>query len=85
MGSAEIILAHGVWKVMSGVLTLVPYEISVIGASRSGKTTLDGQLTTRGEIRKLYDKDRTHHEKNWLGRYKLPDATKKGFSIPGFP
>ena len=57
MGSAEIILAHGVWKVMSGVLTLVPYEISVIGASRSGKTTLDGQLTTRGEIRKLYDKE----------------------------
>jgi len=83
MGSAEIILAHGVWRVMAGVLTLVPYEISVIGASKSGKTTLDGQLTTRGEIRKLYDKDRTHHSKDWLGRYKLPDATKKRIRSDG--
>jgi hypothetical protein len=83
MGSAEIILAHGVWRAMSGVLTLIPYEISVIGASKSGKTTLDAQLTTRGEIRKLYDKDRTHHRKNWLGRYQLPDATKKRIQSDG--
>ena len=73
MGSAEIILAHGVWRVMAGVLTLVPYEISVIGASKSGKTTLDGQLTTRGEIRKLYDNNKTTIENNMAPMRKPKD------------
>ena len=77
MASGEIIFVTVMWRVMNKIMTLIPYEVSIIGASGTGKTTLDMQLTTRGEIRKLSADDRTHHAKNWLGSYKLPLASRK--------
>lgn len=82
-GSAEIVLAHGLWRFFTATASLIPIEISVIGASGSGKTTLDRQLTTRGEIRHFKPEERTHHKKNWLGTYKLPTATKKRVKSEG--
>ena len=77
MASTDIVIAHGIWKLLNRVMTFVPYDVSVIGASETGKTTLDRQLTTRGEIQKLGESDRTHHKKSWLGTYKMPDTTRK--------
>jgi len=83
MGSAEIVVAHGIWRFLSGIISYVPVQISVIGASNSGKTTLDKQLTTQGEIRELGEGERTHHTKGWLGNYRLPDTTKKRVKSDG--
>lgn len=77
MASTDIVIAHGIWKLLNRVMTFVPYDVSVIGASETGKTTLDRQLTTRGEIQKLGESERTHHKKSWLGTYKLPETTRK--------
>ena len=84
MASTDIIIAHGIWKILNRVMTFVPYDVSVIGASETGKTTLDRQLTTRGEIQRLGEEDRTHHKKTWLGRhYKMPDTTRKKITSEG--
>ena len=83
MGSAEIVVAHGIWRFLSGIVSYVPVQISVIGASNTGKTTLDKQLTTQGEIRELGEGERTHHTKGWLGTYKLPETTKKRVKSDG--
>jgi hypothetical protein len=83
VASTDILIAHGIYRVMSKIMTFVPHDVSVIGASESGKTTLDRQLTTRGEIKKLYDEDRTHHTKNWVGRYKIPEASRKRIKSDG--
>jgi|TARA_B100000035_G_scaffold301243_1_gene297647 predicted ATPase len=81
--AAEIIIAHGIWRLSSTLASLVPVQISVIGATGTGKTTLDRQLTTRGEVRMFSDAERTHHRKNWLGNYKPPEATKKRVKSEG--
>ena len=73
MGSAEIVVAHGIWKFLSGIISYVPVQVSVIGASNSGKTSLDAQLITQGAVRELGEDDRTHHNKGWLGNYQLPE------------
>ena len=83
MASTDIVIATGIWRLLSKLSTFIPYEVSVIGSAQSGKTTLDKQLTTRGEIRKLQDVDRTHHKKGWLGKYKMPDATRKRITSDG--
>ena len=83
MASTDIVIAHGIWKLLNRVMTFVPYNVSVIGASETGKTTLDRQLTTRGEIMKLGEEDRTHHKKSWLGQYKLPETTRKKITSEG--
>mgnify|MGYP003388603122 CR=1 FL=1 len=82
-GSAEIVVAHGLWQMILHSFSYVPIQICVIGASQTGKTTIDKQLVTRGEIRPLSDADRTHHRKSWLGNYKLPTATKKKIRSEG--
>jgi len=83
MASTDIVIATGIYKILSKLFTFIPYEISVIGAAESGKTTLDRQLTTRGEIQKLYSEDRTHHKKGWLGKYYMPDPTRKRIKSEG--
>jgi len=83
VASTDIVIAHGIWKLLNRVMTFVPYNVSVIGASETGKTTLDKQLTTRGEIMKLGEEDRTHHKKSWLGQYKLPETTRKKITSDG--
>jgi hypothetical protein len=83
-GSAEIVVAHGLWQFLLHSSTYLPVQISVIGAAETGKTTLDRQLTTRGEIRELGEKDRTHHSKSRIwGTYKMPEATKKRVKSSG--
>ena len=81
--SGEIVLGHALWQVMFHGSTFVPIHVGVYGASETGKTTLDMQLTTKGEIRPLGDKDRTHHNKNWLGRERMPEATRKRVKSDG--
>jgi len=83
LGSAEIVVAHGIWRFLSNLISYVPVQISVIGASHSGKTTLDKQLTTQGEIRELGEGERTHHSKGWIGDYRLPESTKKRVKSDG--
>ena len=83
MGSAEIVVAHGIWRFLSGIVSYIPVQVSVIGASNSGKTSLDAQLITQGAVRELGEEDRTHHKKGWLGNYQLPDATKKRVKSEG--
>jgi hypothetical protein len=78
-GSVEIVMAHGIWQLLVHGRTFVPRQVGVYGATLSGKTTLDQQLTTKGEIRELEEKDRTHHnERKWFRKtIKLPPATVK--------
>ena len=54
----------------------MPHSVGVYGASQTGKTTLDRQLTTQGEVRPYGDDERTHHKKR-RGKYVLPEATHK--------
>ena len=70
--SYEIIVGHAIWQVLRETKGYVPHQVGVYGPSESGKTTLDMQMTTRGEIRALGDEERTHHKKNWLGRKRCP-------------
>ena len=62
--SGEFVLGHALWQLLSHGSTYVPYQVGVYGASETGKTTLDMQLTTKGEIRPLGESDRTHHNKS---------------------
>ena len=82
--SYEIIVGHAIWQVLRETKGCVPHQVDVYGPSESGKTTLDMQMTTRGEIRALGDEERTHHKKNWLGREKMPHQTKKRIKSDGF-
>ena len=81
--AAEIIIAHGIWRLSQTLASLIPVNISVIGPTGSGKTTLDRQLTTRGEVRMFSEDERTHHTKTWLGNYRMPEATKKRVKSEG--
>lgn len=81
--SGEIIIGHALWQVIIHGKTYISQHVGVYGASETGKTTLDKQLTTRGEIRHLGEADRTHHGKTWLGREKMPDATTKRIKSEG--
>ena len=81
--TAEIILGHALWKVLSHGHTFIPVNVGIYGASESGKTTLDQQFTTRGEIRHLGEDDRTHHTTTWRGIGKMPVATKKRIKSNG--
>ena len=76
MASGEILVAHGMWEVLRQSRGYVPHSVGVYGASQTGKTTLDRQLTTQGEIRPYGEDDRTHHTLR-RGKYMLPEATHK--------
>jgi hypothetical protein len=82
-GSIEIVMAHGLWQFLSRSNSYVPINIGVYGAKESGKTTLDKQFTTKGEIQELGDKERTHHGKTWRGNHRLPHSTKKRIKSNG--
>lgn len=81
----EVVFAHGIWQVMSRGKNFIPHNIGVYGATESGKTTLDKQFTTKGEVRELGLLDRTHHEKtHFLSDIKkLPAPTKKHIKSEG--
>ena len=84
-GSAEIVMAHGFWQLLVHGRTYVPRQVGVYGATETGKTTLDQQLTTKGEIRELGEHERTHHQKKTLFKRvkKLPVATTKRVKSEG--
>lgn len=81
--SGELILGHAIWQVLTHGSSYVPQQVGVYGASETGKTTLDKQLTTKGEIKALGDEHRTHHKKSWLGRERMPTATRKRVKSDG--
>jgi hypothetical protein len=81
--TGEVIVGHAMWQVLTHGHTFIPVNVGVYGASESGKTTLDQQFTTRGEIRHLDEDDRTHHKPGWRGILKMPDATKKRIKSNG--
>lgn len=80
--AGEILVAHGMWEVIRGSRQYVPHSVGVYGASMTGKTTLDRQLTTQGEVRPLGEDDRTHHRKK-RGKYIMPTATHKRIKSSG--
>ena len=80
--AGEILVAHGMWEVFRGSKQYVPHSVGVYGASMTGKTTLDRQLTTQGEVRPLGEDDRTHHRQK-RGKYILPPATHKRIRSSG--
>jgi len=84
-GSAEIVMAHGFWQLLIHGKSFVPRQVGVYGATETGKTTLDQQLTTKGEIRELGEAERTHHTKKKLFRNipKLPAPTTKRVKSSG--
>ena len=82
MASGEILVAHGMWEVLRQSRGYVLHSVGVYGASQTGKTTLDRQLTTQGEIRPYGEDDRTHHTLR-RGKYILPEATHKRFRSRG--
>ena len=57
MATAEIVMAHGFWQLLVHGKNYVPRQVGVYGATETGKTTLDQQLTTKGEIRELGEDD----------------------------
>jgi hypothetical protein len=81
----EVVFAHGIWQVLTRAKNFIPHQIGVYGATESGKTTLDKQFTTKGEVRELGLLDRTHHEKqHFLSKEKvLPNATRKHIKSEG--
>ena len=81
--SGEIIVGHALWQMLTHSSSYITQQVGVYGASETGKTTLDKQLTTKGEIRPLGEFDRTHHEKTWLGKEKMPTATTKRVKSEG--
>lgn len=81
--SGEIIIGHALWQVIIHGKTYISQHVGIYGATETGKTTLDKQLTTRGEIRHLGEADRTHHGKTWLGREKMPEPTTKRIKSEG--
>ena len=82
MASGEILVAHGMWEVIRSSRQFVQHSVGVYGASMTGKTTLDKQLTTQGEVRPLGDDERTHHRKNRKG-YVMPEPTAKRIRSQG--
>ena len=77
-GSGEIVLAHGIWEIIRASKQFVPHHVGLYGPTLSGKTTMDKQLFTPGEIRPIPKDRRTHHKKAMLrNRYVLPQATAK--------
>jgi len=80
--AGEILVAHGMWEVVRSSKQFVPHSVGVYGASETGKTTLDKQLTTQGEVRPLGEDDRTHHPLK-RGNYILPPATAKRIRSQG--
>lgn len=85
MATAEIVMAHGFWQLLIHGKNYVPRQVGVYGATETGKTTLDQQLTTKGEIRELGEDDRTHHtQKKLLSKIpKLPPSTTKRVKSQG--
>ena len=81
--SGEFVLGHALWQAITHGSTFIPHQVGVYGASETGKTTLDMQLTTKGEIRPLGDSDRTHHSKNWLGRQRCQKQLVKRVKSEG--
>jgi hypothetical protein len=76
--AGEIILAHGIWEVMRASRQMFPHHIGLYGPSLSGKTTLDKQLFTPGEVRPIPESQRTHHKKARIrNRYIMPEPTAK--------
>ena len=53
-----------------------PRKVGVYGSALVGKTTLDRYMTTPGEMEEIHMDDRTKHARI-LGRYLLPNATRK--------
>ena len=81
--AGEIIVAHGMWEAIRSSKQYVPHSVGVYGASMTGKTTLDRQLTTQGEVRPLGEDDRTHHRQKRSGQYVLPPPTHKRIRSQG--
>lgn len=78
MGSTEIVFAHTIIALVDKVREYIKYDIGVYGASMTGKTTLDKQLTTPGLIRPLKENQRTHHKLKALSEtHRMPEATAK--------
>ena len=77
--AAEIVMAHGIWQMLLHGKSYIPRQVGVYGANETGKTTLDQQLTTKGEIREMGENERTHHTKKKLFRNipKMPAPTTK--------
>ena len=76
--TGAIVIAHGIWNLLSRLGQYIQHNVGVYGPTESGKTTLDKQLMTEGYVRPLEDKDRTHHKKGWLsGKFKMPKTTAK--------
>ena len=78
MGSTEIVFAHTVIALIDKVKEYIRYDIGVYGASMTGKTTLDKQLTTPGLIRPLGENQRTHHKiKAFSSNHRMPNLSAK--------
>lgn len=78
MGSTEIVFAHTIIALIDKVKEYIKYDIGVYGASMTGKTTLDKQLTTPGMIRPLKENQRTHHKlKAFSSTHRMPNQTAK--------
>ena len=80
--AGEIIVAHGMWEAIRSSKQYVPHSVGVYGASMTGKTTLDRQLTTQGEVRPLGEDDRTHHRQKSRDAYSI--LLLKGLGIRRF-
>ena len=59
-----------------------PRSVGVYGTSMVGKTTLDRDMTTPGEMEEIPESERTEHFRI-LNRYLLPRASKKRISWKG--
>ena len=70
------------WEAIRSSRQYVPHSVGVYGASMTGKTTLDRQLTTQGEVRPLGENDRTHHRQK-RGKFVLPHPTHKRIRSSG--
>lgn len=78
MGSTEIVFAHTILALIDKVKEYIRYDIGVYGASMTGKTTLDKQLTTPGLIRPLGGDKRTHHKLKALSStHRMPNSSAK--------
>ena len=85
MVAYEVVMAHGIWQVLHRGRNFIPHQVGVYGASETGKTTLDKQFTTRGEVRELGEADRTHHPNRHLfsRERKLPKSSRKHIRSEG--
>ena len=75
---SDFVAIHVIWKIWDQVLSFIPHAVGVYGAPETGKTTLDLQLTTQGEVRPLGEGDRTRHVMSPIStRYMQPVSTLK--------